>query len=154
MHVWLAGALAVGVSGCRSCTAQHDPTADWKKNAAEQEVANSQVEKLADDGTIPIKEVVEEVALSPTEKKYVQFCGSCHGNKGAGDGPAAAGLNPKPRNFVTWNDKTVTNEYIAKVIREGGASVGKSGNMAPWGGVLSAEEIDEMVTLINTFRGL
>ncbi|HZE19940.1 MAG TPA: cytochrome c, partial [Candidatus Angelobacter sp.] len=26
-------------------------------------------------------------------------CASCHGSKGLGDGPAAAALNPKPRNF-------------------------------------------------------
>src|SRR5258705_5157704 len=26
-------------------------------------------------------------------------CASCHGNQGFGDGPAAAALNPKPRNF-------------------------------------------------------
>jgi mono/diheme cytochrome c family protein len=28
-------------------------------------------------------------------------CASCHGNAGAGDGPAATALNPKPRNFTT-----------------------------------------------------
>jgi mono/diheme cytochrome c family protein len=28
-------------------------------------------------------------------------CTSCHGTAGAGDGPAAAALNPKPRNFTT-----------------------------------------------------
>jgi mono/diheme cytochrome c family protein len=27
---------------------------------------------------------------------YVANCGPCHGEKGRGDGPAAAGLNPKP----------------------------------------------------------
>ncbi|MBS1149150.1 MAG: cytochrome c, class, partial [Myxococcaceae bacterium] len=27
-------------------------------------------------------------------------CAPCHGPKGAGDGPAAVALNPKPRNFT------------------------------------------------------
>src|SRR5580765_7570568 len=27
---------------------------------------------------------------------YIANCGPCHGEKGRGDGPAAAGLNPKP----------------------------------------------------------
>lgn len=28
-------------------------------------------------------------------------CVACHGEKGAGDGPAAVALNPKPRNYAT-----------------------------------------------------
>lgn len=31
-------------------------------------------------------------------------CASCHGNEGKGDGPAAAALNPKPRNFTADAD--------------------------------------------------
>lgn len=31
---------------------------------------------------------------------YQINCASCHGNTGHGDGPAAAALNPKPRNFT------------------------------------------------------
>ena len=30
---------------------------------------------------------------------FLVNCASCHGNQGMGDGPAAAALNPKPRNF-------------------------------------------------------
>ena len=30
---------------------------------------------------------------------FMVNCASCHGNNGLGDGPAAAALNPKPRNF-------------------------------------------------------
>ncbi|OMI17947.1 cytochrome C [Leptospira weilii serovar Heyan] len=42
-------------------------------------------------------------ALSPELQKgqeiFNQNCASCHGEKGAGDGAAAASLNPKPRNY-------------------------------------------------------
>lgn len=42
-------------------------------------------------------------ALSPELQKgqeiFNQNCVSCHGDKGAGDGAAAASLNPKPRNY-------------------------------------------------------
>jgi len=31
---------------------------------------------------------------------FTQNCVSCHGDSGHGDGPAASGLNPKPRNFT------------------------------------------------------
>lgn len=41
--------------------------------------------------------------LSPELQKgqeiFLQNCSSCHGEKGAGDGAAAASLNPKPRNY-------------------------------------------------------
>lgn len=48
-------------------------------------------------------------------------CAACHGPQGAGDGPAAAGLNPKPRNFTQaagWkNGRKVTMVY--KTLQEG-----------------------------------
>ena len=31
---------------------------------------------------------------------YNNFCASCHGNAGKGDGPAAAALNPKPKDLT------------------------------------------------------
>jgi mono/diheme cytochrome c family protein len=54
-------------------------------------------------------------------------CTPCHGAKGAGDGPASAGLNPKPANFTSpeWQAK-VTDEHIEQTLTYGGAAVGKS----------------------------
>ena len=34
--------------------------------------------------------------LKDAKKLYVSMCAPCHGEKGKGDGPAAAALNPKP----------------------------------------------------------
>src|SRR3989442_2106510 len=31
---------------------------------------------------------------------YVKWCAGCHGDDGAGDGPAAAYMLPRPRNFT------------------------------------------------------
>ncbi|HEY8075898.1 MAG TPA: hypothetical protein VIF62_17345, partial [Labilithrix sp.] len=47
-----------------------------------------------------------------------------------GDGPAAKGLSPQPRNFHddAWQ-ASVTTEHITKIIRLGGQSVGKSPTM-------------------------
>lgn len=54
-------------------------------------------------------------------------CAVCHGASGAGDGPAGAALNPRPRSFAdaAWQTAT-TDEAIERIIREGGAAVGKS----------------------------
>ncbi|HEY1097715.1 MAG TPA: cytochrome c [Myxococcota bacterium] len=58
-------------------------------------------------------------------------CAACHGVNGKGDGLAAAALNPKPRDYSdkAWQ-ASVDDNYIAKVIVEGGAAVGKSPLMA------------------------
>jgi mono/diheme cytochrome c family protein len=58
---------------------------------------------------------------------FAQRCVPCHGATGHGDGPASASLNPKPRVFAdpTWQSQ-VTDEYIEKIVKLGGAAVGKS----------------------------
>jgi mono/diheme cytochrome c family protein len=40
-------------------------------------------------------------ALEKGKASFAINCAPCHGNEGAGDGPAAAALNPRPRNFKT-----------------------------------------------------
>jgi len=82
---------------------------------------------------------------------YTKFCESCHGKGGKGDGPAAAALTPKPRNLA---DKKVigsfTDDYLFKVIQGGGASVGKSPMMPPWGGALKEEDIQNVITYVRS----
>lgn len=152
MYVVVAAGLLLGLFGCRACTEQHDPRGDWKKFKDESNHANQPTQQLTDDGKLPSPATGEKVALSPIDEKYANFCAGCHGANGAGDGPAGAGLNPKPRNFVTWDTASVTDDYIAKVIREGGAAVGKSPMMAPWGGVLQENDIAEMVKKVKAFK--
>ncbi len=61
---------------------------------------------------------------------FAQRCVPCHGATGHGDGPASASLNPKPRVFAdpAWQSQ-VTDEYIEKIVKLGGAAVGKSAAM-------------------------
>lgn len=72
---------------------------------------------------------------------YKMYCATCHGDTGAGDGPASAALNPKPRNFT---DKSIMekipDEEIFKAIKDGGAAVGKSPLMIAWGPVLGDDQ--------------
>jgi mono/diheme cytochrome c family protein len=58
---------------------------------------------------------------------FATRCVPCHGSVGQGDGPASASLNPKPRKYAdtAWQ-ASVTDEYIEKIIKFGGAAVGKS----------------------------
>lgn len=44
---------------------------------------------------------VDQTLLDKGKAAFAINCSSCHGEKGDGTGPAAAALNPKPRNFAT-----------------------------------------------------
>ena len=88
-------------------------------------------------------------------QSYKLTCGTCHGDAGDGNGPAGAALNPKPRDFTDaawWDDEKTTDEYVAKVIKEGGPAVGLSPLMAPWGGQYDDEQIAAMVEHLKTFK--
>ena len=82
---------------------------------------------------------------------YTSRCAACHGKHGKGDGLAAAGLNPPPRNFTdsSWNART-TSERLHAVIRSGGASAGLSVAM-PAHAELSDAELDALVACIRDF---
>jgi len=66
-------------------------------------------------------------AVANAKTVFAQRCVPCHGAGGNGDGPASASLDPKPRNYTdaTWQ-ASVDDAYIEKIIKFGGAAVGKS----------------------------
>ena len=69
-------------------------------------------------------------AKKEAQEVFTMRCTPCHGTTGAGDGPASASLTPKPRIFsdADWQ-KSVTDDHIEKIIKFGGAAVGKSPTM-------------------------
>ncbi|GBD27618.1 hypothetical protein HRbin30_02970 [bacterium HR30] len=74
---------------------------------------------------------VSEAAMKEAKEIWQTRCATCHGTGGKGDGPAGAALNPKPRDLTSeeWQ-KSVTDDYIEKIIVGGGQAVGKSPLMA------------------------
>lgn len=85
------------------------------------------------------------------KQTYQAMCASCHGAEGKGDGPAGAALDPKPRDFTDseWQ-KSVTDEHIAKVTKEGGQAAGLSPLMPPWGQSLSDADVENVVAYVRT----
>lgn len=75
----------------------------------------------------PAKATAAKVDMAKAHETYQARCSACHGANGRGDGPGAAALNPKPRNYSdkSWQ-AAVTDEQIKKAITLGGAAVGKS----------------------------
>jgi mono/diheme cytochrome c family protein len=85
------------------------------------------------------------------KKLYGQFCATCHGQSGKGDGPAAAALNPKPRDHTDKEYMSkLSDDDLFKVIKNGGASVGKSPLMPAWGASLKDEQIQDVIRYVRT----
>lgn len=150
--VLIIGASALAMAGCMD---QYDPSPEHKLFKEESSKANRVAPKLTPEGGIPEPVAAQDdasVAVSPIDQKYANFCASCHGADGAANSPAANALNPKPRSFTdsAWQ-ASVDDAHIAKVIKEGGPSVGLSATMAPWGAMLSDSEIEEMVAKVRSY---
>jgi len=87
------------------------------------------------------------------KKTYNTMCVPCHGPSGAGDGPAAAAMKPKPRDFTDpafW--ASAKDETLATIIKKGGMAVGKSPLMAAFGGTLSDGQIAEVLAYLKTMK--
>ena len=80
---------------------------------------------------------------------YGQYCSSCHGASGRGDGPAAGGMTPPPANIAAVTRmRMATDGYLYWTIAEGGAPLGTA--MPPYQGVLSEEEIWQLILYLRT----
>jgi cytochrome c553 len=86
-------------------------------------------------------------------KMFETVCAMCHGMDGTGNGPAAASLNPKPRNYTdaTWQ-ASVTDDEIRKTILLGGQATGKSAAMPGQPQLKDQPEVlDGLVKIIRGF---
>lgn len=77
------------------------------------------------------------------------YCAACHGPLAAGCGPRATLYIPRPANLTA---STRSAEYKAAIIRGGGASMGRSPYMPPWGEALSAHDITDLVAHLSTLK--
>lgn len=98
---------------------------------------------------------------------YEKRCWWCHGEKGAGDGPAAKFLNPPPRDFTAgvykwkstpFDELIPTDEDFAKMIKGGRTHnpiAGWTGmndtSMPGWADMLSDQEVADVTAFIKKF---
>ena len=83
--------------------------------------------------------------------EYLQLCSFCHGNGGKGDGPAARGFPVKPADHTNKAKmKKLSNADLAKIITQGGRSVGKSPLMPPFGNQLKPADVENLIAFIRS----
>jgi mono/diheme cytochrome c family protein len=83
---------------------------------------------------------------------YIVFkthCVMCHGIHADGNGRAAKNYNPRPAN-LRLSDKS--DKYKEMIISKGGASMGRSAFMPPWGQELTDEQIHDVVYYLSVIN--
>lgn len=99
-------------------------SSEQKLNPDAQGGANTTTTTATPEGKdIDVAMAPENITLG--KATYQTTCAPCHGPGGKGDGPAAAALNPKPRDHTNgvYMDK-LTNQHLFDVIKKGGAAFG------------------------------
>lgn len=100
----------------------------------------------------PMFAAADDGQMAKARENYQSYCVKCHGEGGKGDGPGAAMLNPKPRDYTDCKTmQAKKDDELFKVIKDGGDSIGLSADMQPFGGNLSDDEIHGLVTFIRGF---
>lgn len=102
----------------------------------------------------PPKTTPELIAKGKTA--YTTNCMACHGDKGDGNGPAGAMLNPKPRDLRVKSDKPGAHyknggkpEQLFKSISEGLPGTA----MAPFSGIPEADRWAIIAYIQSSFQG-
>jgi len=84
---------------------------------------------------------------------YKQYCISCHGSEGQGDGDRAKNeqLDPRPRVHANGNYMNmIPSMRFFRVIKYGGKSIGFSHIMPQWQHILSDEDIIDVIVHIRS----
>jgi len=82
---------------------------------------------------------------------YAKHCAGCHGPTGKGDGPAAAALTPKPTDFTNKAYMAgLKDQYLFDLIQKGGAAVGKSPLIPPFGSKLKEGDIRDVIAYVKS----
>ncbi len=109
---------------------------------------------VASSTSFATESVAPEIAAE-AKILYDARCALCHGVTGKGDGVAAAGLSPQPRDLTSaeWQ-LSVTDEYVETIIKFGGSAVGKSAVMPPNPDIQAKDDVAKALrALVRSFGG-
>jgi mono/diheme cytochrome c family protein len=98
--------------------------------------------------------VSQAADLAKGKTLYTQRCSTCHGDKGAGDGPIALSLPPeqKPRNLQEGKNKFATDDdKFRELMKKGGAAVGLN-MLMPAQSDLNADDVDSLLLFVHSLK--
>ena len=85
------------------------------------------------------------------EADYANYCAPCHGLQGNGDGPLAQMLVPRPARHTDPDFmNALSDDYLFRLLEEGGPALGKSELMGAWGRSLSQQRVGDLVTYLRS----
>lgn len=92
------------------------------------------------------------LAAAGARETFVEVCSICHGVGGKGDGPSAAGLNPRPADFTNCAVmQKQSDATLFTIIKRGGQGAGRSTVMPAWGDSLPDGQIRDLVAVVRGF---
>lgn len=131
----------------------YNEPADYDARAEYREFLALKEQKAAEAANSKEKLDPAVAKMEEAKKTFSTYCATCHGPDGKAATPTALAMQPNPRNLTDSNwQASVDDAHIAKVIKEGGASVGLSATMTAWGGVLNDEQVDSLVKLVRSLK--
>jgi mono/diheme cytochrome c family protein len=92
------------------------------------------------------------LAAGSARETFVEVCSICHGVGGKGDGPSAAGLDPRPADFTDCAVmQKQSDATLFTIIKRGGQGAGRSTVMPAWGDSLPDGQIRDLVAVVRGF---
>lgn len=82
------------------------------------------------------------------KRLFGNYCSTCHGDQGEGDGQNAYNLDPAPPNFKDTL-KSHPPSYWRQIIEGGTAALGRSPLCPPWGLELTNRQIDAIISYMK-----
>jgi cytochrome c553 len=81
---------------------------------------------------------------------YLYYCGTCHGDTGNSDGFNSYSLKKPPPKFSDVKFmQSLSDDIMRRAIKEGGRGVGLSPQMPHWKGVLSDQNVTDLIHFIH-----
>ena len=89
-----------------------------------------------------------EASIAAGSLVFQTNCAVCHGESGAGDGPAAAALDPKPANLGADHVQGNSDGALFYIITHGRTGTA----MPPWESILTEQQRWEVVNFVRTVK--
>jgi mono/diheme cytochrome c family protein len=167
-HLVAIASAAVMIQGCskeQPPPAATEPVAEVQPGSMSAEspgavVSEAVLDPVTTEATSQAPAATAAASNEAGARVFKTYCETCHGAKGAGDGPASAALNPKPASFVTGAFKFDVNgngvkgdvDDIRAIVRDGAAKHGGSPLMTPWS-MLSATDLEAVTKHVKSLSG-